>query len=243
MRNAAFLIVGGLVAGSYAVAQPAPAPDVIPTANCAPAMLTRMTVRNISPGVPAAAPAAQPRQIWRKGSMQLRTEESPDPMRGVHSVIIVDEPNIWMVNMATRSGQRQTDPGPTYEVRAPILPLQPGMPAPLAQLEYGCEGAFVAAHAKGAPRPVPWGADTANLHTAEFGEHQVSVMMHVRRNAPLMVVYARANQPVFAIRYDDYRSDLPDRPELFQPPKSAQITEAPPAGGTPPPPQRPGDRL
>lgn len=209
---------------------------------CAPPMLTRMIVRNISPGLAAAAPAAQPRTIWRKTSMQLRTEEIPDPSRGVHNIVVISEPDIWMVNMAARAGQHSVDPGPDYEVRAPILPVGPGMPPELMQLEYGCEGQFVAAWMPATPRAVPWGIETANLHTATFGEHEVSILMHARRKVPLMVVYAKGGQAQFAIRYDEFRADLPDRPDLFLPPKNVTITAAPPRS---PPSQQPGtgDRL
>lgn len=209
---------------------------------CAPAMLTRMVVRNISPGLAAAAPAAQPRSIWRKGSTQLRTEEVPDPSRGVHNIVVVSSPDIWMINMTGRSGQHSVDPGPTYEVRAPILPVGSGMPGELIQLEYGCEAEFVAARMPGAPRPVAWGIEAAQLHTAVFGEHELSILMHVRRKAPLMVVYAKGGQAAFAIRYDEFRSGLPDRPDLFAPPKNVRIMEAQPQS---PPPSNttPGDRL
>jgi hypothetical protein len=250
MRRLAIPTLLAVLWSAPAAGQPLPSPSEpapsSPSGACAPEKLTRMVVRNISPGLAAAAPAAQPRSIWRKGSMQLRTEEVPDPVRGVHNILVVSEPDIWVINMAARAGQHSLDPGPVYEVRAPILPLGPGMPPQLMQLEYGCEAAFAALHAPASERTVSWGAETARLHVANFGDHQVTVMLHARRNAPLMIVYARAGQAVFAIRYDEFRGDLPDRPDLFQPPKNVRITEAPPSpqgrpqpGATPPL----GDRL
>ncbi|MFN9928277.1 MAG: hypothetical protein ACK53I_15210, partial [Phenylobacterium sp.] len=126
--------------------------------------------------------------------------------------------------------------------RAPILPVGSGMPVELIQLEYGCEAEFVAARMPGAPRPVSWGIEAAQLHTAVFGEHELSILMHVRRKAPLMVVYAKGGQAAFAIRYDEFRSGLPDRPDLFAPPKNVSIMEAQPQS-PPPSSTTPGDRL
>jgi len=244
MHRAAWIAACLATWGGAVCAQPqieAPAVQA-PEGLCAPAKLTRMIVRNVSPGLAAAAPAAQPRTIWRQGSTQLRTDELPDPSRGVHNIVVVSSPNVWMVNMAARAGQHSVDPGPTYEVRAPILPVGPGIPPVLMQLEYGCEAAFVAANMPAAPRSVPWGAEEAQLHSAAFGEHEVSILMHVRRKTPLMVVYARGGQAAFAVRYDEFRGDLPDRPDLFAPPKNVRITEAPRVAPATPPSVE-GDRL
>lgn len=211
---------------------PKPAPPSTTSAGrpiCAPAKLTRMTVRNISPGLAAASPAAQPRTLHRRDSIYLRSEESPDPQRG-QQVVIVAEPDIWQVNLATRAGVHQVDPGPDLVVHAPILPVVPDMPPQLLTLEYGCELQFLQAAGAAEPRQVvPWGADKAGLHVVEFGAHAVTILMNVRREAPLMLAYLREGKAVFAIRYDAYRADLPDNPALFQPPKNMRITEGPPA--------------
>lgn len=251
MRGLLAALIGlGLAGGAAAQPPPDQAPPTLdlpklepPTVTpsgrsiCAPQKLTRMTVRNISPGLAASSPAAQPRTMWRRDAIYLRSEESPDPQRG-QPVVIISEPDIWQVNLATRTGLHQIDPGPELIVHAPILPVSPGMPPQLLGLEYGCELQFLQAAGAAEPRQiVPWGADKAGLHVVEIGPHAVTVLMNIRREAPLMLAYIRDGKPVFAIRYDAYRADLPDNPGLFQPPKNMRITEggtgAPPA---PPPP-------
>lgn len=211
-----------------------PAPTTS-SSGCAPEELFRATLRNISPGLAAADRAAQPRTLWRFGPTFLRSEEQPDPVRGDQVLTIVAEPDIWMINLATRVGQHTLDPGPDYTVHAPILPPSPDLPGPLRALEYGCEPEFVARHA---PRPqqlVKWGQIQAALHGANFGEHAVAVLMDQRRNEPIMVSYLRQGRPVYVVRYDDWRRAGPNRPELFQPPKNVEIREAParPPGGAP----------
>jgi hypothetical protein len=53
----------------------------------------------------------------------------------------------------------------------------------------------------------------------------VAILMDIRRSGPLMLSYLRQGRPVFVIRYDDYRHGLPDRPELFKPPRNVKIIE------------------
>lgn len=244
MRGLLTVIIGLGLAGG-AAAQPPPVVPVPPTLDlpqpappsttpsgrplCAPAKLTRMTVRNISPGLAAAAPSAQPRTLYRRDALYLRSEESPDPQRG-QPVVIIAEPDIWQINLATRTGVHQIDPGPELVVHAPILPVGPGMPPQLMSLEYGCELQFLQAAGAAEPRQtVQWGTERAGVHVVEFGAHAVTILMNIRREAPLMLAYIREGKPVFAIRYDTYRADLPDNPALFQPPKNMRINEGPPA--------------
>ena len=230
-------LIGVSLAGLACGAQAQPAPSTAPARPlCAPAKLTRMVVRNVSPELLAASAAAQPRTLWRQGAAYLRSEGSPDPARGVQAVVIIAEPDVWLINPASRTGEHRVDPGPDLNVRAPIQPRSPDLPAVLLTLEYGCEAEFVAAHA---PRPlqvVAWGADNASLHVATAGEHEVSILMHAKHKTPLMLLYAKAKKPVFAIRYDEYRADLPERPALFTPPDNYKITEAPPPAAAAPAP-------
>lgn len=199
---------------------------------CAPPQLFRMTMRNISPGLAAADRAAQPRDLWRQGDRFLRSEESPDPVRGQTTVIIIAEPDIWAYDQVSRTGRHSVDPGPELVVRAPVLPPAPDLPAPFRTLEFGCEAAFVAAYAPQPQRLAPWGATGAALHTVTMGDHTLAFLMDARRPIPLMVSYLRRGQPVLVLRYDEYRHGLPDRPQLFQVPRNIKITET---GAEPPP--------
>ncbi len=237
-----------------ASAQPVPPPELdLPppikpstsaagTPLCAPERLTRMVVRNVSPGLAAAAPGAQPRVLYRQGLLNLRTEESPDPARG-QPVVVISEPDIWMFNTATRKGQHQVDPGPEFFVHAPILPVRPDLPAALRSLEYGCELDFLKREgAEAARQTVPWGEARATVHQVQVGEHAVSILLTERRRAPLMVAYAKAGAPVFMIRYDEFRADLTDRPALFARPDRIEFTTGQPTGGPAPAGQTPPER-
>lgn len=204
----------------------ADAPIATPPNLCAPAKLFRAKIRNISPGLAASDRAAQPRVIYRQRSIFMRSEEDVDPLRGEQRVIIVAEPDVWVVNLADRTGQHTTDPGPEFVVRAPILPPA-GLPPELLRLEFGCEQAFLTEFAPVPEREVAWGAERARLHRVSIGQHTALILMAARGDRPIMVSYLRDGRPVSVIRYDEYRQGLPDRPELFTPGKGVAIAEGP----------------
>lgn len=210
--------------------------DAAAAGRCMPQMLFRATIRNVSPGLQAFDKQAQPRTIYRQGTTFLRVEEQPDPQRGDQILVIVAEPDLWTLNLATRQGRHAVDPGPVLEVKAPILPPSLDMPEPFKALEYGCEAAFVAQFAPRQQRVVPWGATVAVLYGVTIENQGVAILMDQKRNEPLMISYMRDGKPVYVIRYDEYRQGLPEKPALFAPPKSYKITEAPPGGGIPTPP-------
>ena len=153
---------------------------------------------------------------------------------------VITEPDIWTINVTSRGGQHAVDPGPVFEVLAPILPVSPDLPPILRTLEYGCEAAFVAAHAPTPAQSVPWGSTVAAAHVLTFGDQSVAVMMDSQRKAPLMISYSRQGRAVYVLRYDEFREGLPDRPDLFVPPRNVRISEAPQA--TPPTPAPPSSR-
>lgn len=200
---------------------------------CRPKSLVSMTVRNVTPGLQASDPRAQPKRLWRKGEKFLRSLEQPvvaqalqDPKAPMarQALVIVAEPDVWMIDMASREGRHSLDPGPVFEVRAPIL--SPGTAPPeFMALEYGCEAEFVAIRAPLA-RTVRWGGVDARVHTYTVGTASLAILLNDRTGEPQIVIHIRDGRPVTVISYDEYRQDQPDQPELFRPPADVKITEA-----------------
>jgi hypothetical protein len=213
-------------------APPMPGEPPAAAAGCAPSGLFRAVVRNVTPGLAAADRGAQPRTLYRQGSRWLRNEEQPDLGSGNQLLVVIAEPDLWVLNQATRQGQHSIDPGPDLTVHAPILSPSADLPAPFATLEYGCEAEFVARFAPTPQRTAPWGATLAAVHGVTIGEHTLAILMDDRRGAPLLISYLRQGRPVLVVRYDEYRQALQDNPPLFAPPSSYHISEA----KAPPPP-------
>lgn len=243
MRYSTTVVIGIALASGLACAAEAQPPPVIPLPRepapsavppvqplpgaCAPVGLFRAVVRNISPGLAAADRRAQPRTIYRLGATNLRSEEQPDPARGDQAVVVIAEPDIWVLNLSTRTGRHGVDPGPDLSVHAPILAPTPDMPGPFRTLEYGCEGEFVTRFAPAEQRLVKWGTIVAAIHTVTVGDHSLALLMDKQRNYPLLVSYLRQGKPVLVLRYDAYRTGLPEQPNLFVAPKGFNIVESP----------------
>lgn len=233
LRSLVLLFV--LMAGTAQAQSLPPKPDVateVPP--CRPRSLMSMTVRNITPGLQAADPRAQPRRLWRLGAKYLRSLEQPvisetlqDPKAPMarQSLMVVAEPDVWIIDTASRQARHSLDKGPVFEVRAPILPLG-DTPAQFRSLEYGCEAEFVAVRAPIAQRTVRWGGVDAAIHTYTVGTASLAILMDDRAGEPLMITYLRDARPILIIRYDEYLQRLPDQPELFRPPADVTITEA-----------------
>ncbi len=194
---------------------------------CGPMALFRTVVRNVTPGLMASDRAAQPRTFYRFGSKFFRSEESPFPGNGDQNIIIVSEPDMWVLNVPTRRARHSRDLSALQEVRAPILPAALDTPPAFRTLEFGCEGAFVDKYAPRAQGLVNFGAGIAAVHQVSIGDQTVVLLMDQRRNLPLVLSYVRQGRPVLVLRYDEYRLGLGERLGLFAPPaRGYQITES-----------------
>ena len=109
-----------------------------------PESMTKLTVRLESPGVPEGSFPAKPKLMYRAGNSYCRTEELPDPEHGIHGLMILNEPDAWMVNLLTKTAQHFVDRGPTFNCHLAIfrgeqVKSTADMKDPLLELEFGQE--------------------------------------------------------------------------------------------------------
>lgn len=82
----------------------------------------------------------KPKRIYRAGTRYCRTEENPDIQNGIHGLMIINEPDVWMVNRLDKSARHIIDTGPTYNCRMPMfINGAEDMKKTLAELEFGRE--------------------------------------------------------------------------------------------------------
>jgi hypothetical protein len=164
-----------------------------------PKTMTKLQVQLQSPDVPPDSFAAQPKIIYRAGGQYCRMEEQPDPNHGIHGLMIVNEPDAWMVNLATDSAQHMVDPGPTFNCRLPIFgDLASSLPEDEGKeifgLEFGQEYEFF--KAKGAT-PQPGGIQQGQQTTAymlRFGDSTLALFTYGTPERPLGVVWKRGEK-------------------------------------------------
>jgi hypothetical protein len=190
---------------------------------CAPKQLVHVVVADITSDAPSTSFGAQPRAFYRLGSDRLRIEEAADPGNGIHGLIVISEPNIWMVNLYDRSGKHIVDPGPTFFAKAPVFgELLPGK---LASLELGCEPAFIAEFAPNPVRQEQVGSARYDVHRVEDGVNAVEILALPGSKAPSFARRFRNGKLLIALRYDLYVADLAENPQLFVRPPGIKYEE------------------
>lgn len=196
---------------------------VIPLAQADNAKMTHIVFRIVDPSVPEGHFGLAPKEMWRVGTRYMRMEEVPDPERGIHGLIIVDEPHIFMINRYNNQGMHILDPGPTYNVHMPLFPF-PKM-SDISKLEFGGEWEFFSQrHARQMPN-------------VKAGDHRYkSYMLEIDGASLILFTDETSNQPVqlalesddaaYAIRYDTYETGLEPDMNLFKVPAGVKINEA-----------------
>src|SRR5882724_1033467 len=79
-----------------------------------PATMTVVSARLRHPEVPDQSFGAKPKVYFRAGTRYCRIEEEADPQNGIHGVMIINEPDVWMVNLLDKSAKHFVDTGPTF---------------------------------------------------------------------------------------------------------------------------------
>lgn len=194
-----------------------------------PKTMTKMVVQLQAPDVPAESFAAKPKTLIRAGTQYCRTEEEPDPDQGIHGLMIVNEPDAWMVNLETKSAQHMVDPGPTFNCRMPIFAARlSGVPEDEAKqigaLEFGYELEFFKSKgAIGKPGGVLQTKETT-AYKLNFGDSTLALFTYGTPERPLAAAWLRGEKhDIFW--YSGYGQADFD-PKLFAKPDHVKIEEA-----------------
>lgn len=110
-------------------------------AACAPTRMLRIVTTVDAFGLPADHFVTQPKTLYRYGSMFGRVEEVFNKQTGLHLLVVVSEPDVWVVNRVNNSGQHMTDRGPNIDFHAPIITATKS--EHWRKLEFGCEEGFM----------------------------------------------------------------------------------------------------
>ncbi len=86
-----------------------------------PKMMTEFKVKLESTEIPKDSFSAQPKGMYRAGAGYCRSEENPDLENGIHGLLIMNEPDSWLINRLSKTARQMVDPGPTFICRMPIF--------------------------------------------------------------------------------------------------------------------------
>ena len=218
MRVRVFLVC---LLGTIAFGQAAPNHPV-------PATMTKVVVRLESPDVPKGSFAAQPKTMYRAGTRYCRIEELPDTEHGIHGLVVISEPDAWLINLFTKTAQYQADPGPTFNCRLPVFTSDVKSATDAGNqirgLEFGRELTYF--QEKGAvsrPGPILQGNPT-KAYTVEVGDSQLLLFTSGTPEKPVAVARQLGNKR--EVYWYGIYEDVPFDSRLFTKPDDVKIQNA-----------------
>ena len=155
----------------------------------------------------------------------MRIQEALDSANGIHGLIVVAEPNIWMVNLYDHTGKHIVDPGPSLLAKAPIFSM-PGVSPKLLGLELGCEAEFLTANAALEVRSEQIGNTRYTVHRVDDNPDAVEILEKTGSNTPAFARYYHRGKLAVVFRYDLYSTGLANNPDRFVPPSGVHYSEA-----------------
>jgi len=196
-----------------------------------PKVMTKVEVTMHSPDIPEASFAAKPKVFYRAGDGYCRIEEASDPERGMHNLMITNEPDYWMVNLITKTAQHSIDPGPSFNCHLPVFAY--GSPQSLdeetkeiRELEFGRELEFF--KSKGAvPEEGPVLANHETIvYKAKVGTAVLTLFVAKSPELPVAVSLRRGDKNDIFL-YSLYARTEFD-PKLFAKPANVKIEDSKP---------------
>ncbi|CAN5378417.1 hypothetical protein BH11CYA1_BH11CYA1_22670 [soil metagenome] len=184
-----------------------------------PTMMTKFSVRYIADDIDPASFGAKPRTCYRAGDIYGRVEEAPDEPLGLHGLIIIAAPDVWMINLVDLSGKHILAKTTPARARLPILAS--GQVA-FKDLEFGKELQFFT-DKKITPTDGPI-IDGEKTKSYKYSESSIDTELIVdQQSEPLKLIIATQSGKRTLV-YSDYKT-LPFDESKFKRPDNIELTE------------------
>jgi hypothetical protein len=193
----------------------------------APSTMTTLTVKLERPDIPKENFAAQAKRMYRAASRYCRIEENPDPEHGIHGLMVINEPDTWLVNRLDKTARHVVDQGPTYNCRMPMfandVKSAEDLKTPLMQLEFGRElDYFRPKSAAPGPGPTMQGKPT-RAYTTHIGDSQLFLFTSGNPEVPIAVI--RKDSKTREIFWYGEYEQVPFDAKLFAKPEGVTIDD------------------
>ena len=189
-----------------------------------PQTMKKMITRLSGEAVKNDAAALRPRTLYRAAKKYLRLEEEADPNIGWHRLIVMNEPDSWLINLEDQTGRHYLDKGPEFYTKAPIFWGSDGKPeSDFEGLEIGEEKEFF-----GSARARSLGTRTVEGNKCKAlsivkGHSEVILYLEEKTEKPYQIDLLKDGRSIESLRYLSYEAELPFDPSLFEPPKSVMM--------------------
>jgi len=219
MKTIAVLTISGLVLATRALASD----------TCSPKQMVKVVIEDQSPSLPKGDFAALPKTIYRYQSGFGRIEEANDVANNIHGLIVINEPDSWMVDLSTREGIHAVDQKEPFVVRMPVFAgyaQQSSFPRELLGLEFGCEAAFFDRWKS--PEELLQGDAGGRMKRAFGKDGWLAVVVYSKKStSPDTLFLFKGKDIVNVIHYNSYETGAPQL-HLFEKPGGISFREARP---------------
>ena len=86
-----------------------------------PKTMRKISIRGVEPKPNPSSFEAQSKVTWRAGNRYARVAEAPDPQAHVYGLLIINEPDVWLINLYDKSVKHIVDTGRSSIVHIPVF--------------------------------------------------------------------------------------------------------------------------
>lgn len=195
-----------------------------------PKVMTKIIVQADGRSIPQGDSLRQPRVIYRAGTRYCRVEEALDGGSGPRELLIIREPDVWVVNLSDRKGQHSLDAGPALECHLPIFSGPPPGSTDKTDyvrmgLEFGAELAFFRKMGAAAQSGPVLQDKATTSYILNFDGTRLALFTYGPDQHPLLLARTCAHSEEL-YWYSGY-GQLPFEEELFEVPQGVEIVEQP----------------
>jgi hypothetical protein len=151
-------------------------------------------------------------------------DEEPDPKEGIHSRIVFNEPDVWLINLADNTAKHLVDHGPTFNCKLPVFATDlETAKGKVGELEFGRELEFF--QANGAKQiEGPKLEFETNYYEVVVGDSVLKLVERADIHAPILIGLIRGDK-AFWVRYLLWDNQVPFKADLFAKPTGLKIEE------------------
>ena len=187
-----------------------------------PSTMTHAVVQMSGTGIDPSSFAARPKEYWRASNKYCRVDEEADQEHGIHGRLIINEPDVWMVNLADRSARHFVDPGPTFNCKTPIFAFDAETAkSKVGELEFGRELEFFTEN-KAELITGPKLDFKANYYELLVDDSVLRLVEREDPHAPLLVALKKGDK-LLQVKYLLWDSNVPFKIDLFAKPTGVTI--------------------
>jgi len=187
-------------------------------------VMTRMEFSLTAPDLQVDSVGARPKTIYLAGKTCARIEQYADVSSDLKNLIIVREPEIWLVDIRRKTVGHSTNRSNDLTVHNPIL--GPDGPEDLIEFEYGHEVEFFnKAHTSHLGRK-KWRGIECDVREVASGDYRFRLYRDRSTNLPVKIEALKNGAIMFDVQYLSYRNDILFDPSLFQPAADLTVVEA-----------------